>query len=187
MNTPEEQNKTFEEYQRLREETAQRLEYINGTVFMSAPPNTIHQRISMKLSAILYRILENKDCEVIAAPYDIELSDDRQDEKNIVIPDLSVICDKNSFTANRYVGPPEIIIEILSPSNQSHDLIYKTNLYQTFGVKEYWIINPMLSNIMVYTMGDNQHYRLAENEKQGIVKSKVIEGFEVDVEEIFKS
>ena len=47
----------------------------------------------------------------------------------MVIPDLSVICDKSGFTNNKYVGVPTLIIEILSPSNQSHDLVTKSNIF----------------------------------------------------------
>jgi Uma2 family endonuclease len=52
-------------------------------------------------------------------------------------------------------------------------------------VNEYWIINPILNNIMVYSLGEDNQYRLIENEKQGLIKSSIIKGFEVDVEEIF--
>src|SRR6476620_889146 len=137
---------------------------------MSPSPNTKHQRISMKLSALLFHLLDGKECEVLAAPYDIELVDEESDEKEIIIPDLSIICDKTGFTEQKYIGVPELIIEMISPSNQSHDLIFKTNLYQKFHVKEYWIVNPILNNIMVYSLGEDNQYRLIENERQGLIK-----------------
>jgi Uma2 family endonuclease len=186
LNLPKKQYITVENFEELRKETDQQLEYIDGIVYMSPSPSTKHQRISMKLSALLFRLLEGKDCEVLAAPYDIELVDEENDEKKIIIPDLSIICDKTGFTEQKYIGVPELIIEIISPSNQSHDLIFKTNLYQKFCVKEYWIINPILNNIMIYSLGEDNQYRLIENEKQGLVKSNIINGFEVDVEALFK-
>lgn len=186
LNLPNNQYIQFEDYEKLKKETDQLLEYIDGVVYMSPSPNTRHQRISMKLSGFLFRLLDGKDCEVLAAPYDIELVDEESDEKKIIIPDLSIICDKTGFTEQKYMGVPELIIEIISPSNQSHDLIFKTNLYQKFRVKEYWIINPILNNIMVYSLGEDNQYRLIENEKQGLVKSNIINGFEVDVETLFK-
>jgi Uma2 family endonuclease len=186
LNLPKNRSITIEEFEELRKETDQQLEYIDGVVYMSPSPNTKHQRISMKLSAFLFHLLDGKDCEVLAAPYDIELVDEESDEKKIIIPDLSIICDKTGFTELKYIGVPELIIEIISPSNQSHDLIFKTNLYQKFRVKEYWIINPILNNIMVYSLGEDNQYRLIENEKQGLIKSSIINGFEVDVEALFK-
>jgi Uma2 family endonuclease len=140
----------------------------------------------MKLSAFLFNLLADHPCEVIAAPYDIQLTEEENTyEKAVVIPDLSVICDEKGFSDQKYIGVPEIIIEIVNPSNQSHDLIFKTNLYQKFGVKEYWIINPILDNIMVYSLGDDHLYRLVENEKQGVIRSRLIDGFEVEVESLF--
>ena len=93
---------------------------------------------------------------------------------------------KQVLPNKNYIGVPELIIEIISPSNQSHDLIFKTNLYQKSHVKEYWIINPILNNIMVYSLGEDNQYRLIENEKQGLIKSCIINDFEVDVEALFK-
>nr|WP_042357638.1 Uma2 family endonuclease [Bacillus rubiinfantis] len=186
MKLPKDRYITFEEFKELRKETDQQLEYIDGVVYMSPSPNTKHQRISMKLSAFLFQLLDGTDCEVLAAPYDIELVDEESNEKKIIIPDLSIICDKTGFSEQRYTGVPQLIIEIVSPSNQSHDLIFKTNLYQKFQVKEYWIINPILNNIMVYSLGEDMQYRLIENEKQGMIKSSLIIGFEIDVEALFK-
>ncbi|WP_062107801.1 Uma2 family endonuclease [Bacillus niameyensis] len=186
MSLPKGRHVTYEEFEEMRKESEQLMEYIDGIVYMAPSPNTEHQRISMKLSAMLFNLLQDKDCEVLAAPYDIELVDKESDERKVVIPDLSVICDKRFFTDQKYVGIPDLIIEIISPSNQSHDLIFKTNLYQKYGVKEYWIINPILDNIMVYSLGEDKQYRLIENEKRGVVKSRIIDDFEVDVELLFK-
>ncbi|MFD1707915.1 Uma2 family endonuclease [Siminovitchia sediminis] len=186
MKNPQDRHLTFEEFEELRNQSEDRLEYVNGVVYITPSPSTQHQRISMKLSAKLFSLLEGTDCVVIAAPYDIELSGNESDDvKIVVIPDLSVICDKKGFTKQKYVGVPDLIIEILSPSHQAHDLIFKTNLYQANGVKEYWIVNPILHHIMVYTLDDSNQYRLAANEKQGMVRSNIIEGFEVDVEKMF--
>ena len=186
MNLPKDRYVPFEEYEELRNGTDQLLEYIDGVIYMSPSPSAIHQRISMKLSSFLFTLLNGKECEVLAAPYNIELVDEKNEEKTVIIPDLSIICDRTGFTEQKYIGTPEVIIEIISPSNQSHDLIFKTNLYQKYRIKEYWIINPLLDNVMLYYLGEDDKYRLIANEKQGIVTSKIIKGFEVDVQSLFK-
>lgn len=86
---------TLDEYYKLREKSDHLLEYIDGVVFMTPSPSTRHQRISMHLGARLYNFLEGKECEVFHAPFDVELNNENMDGKKIVIPDLSVICDKN--------------------------------------------------------------------------------------------
>lgn len=61
-----------------------------------------------------------------------------------MIPDISVICDKIGLNDNNYVEVPTLIIEILSPSTAWIDISKKLELYQNFGVMEYWIISPKL-------------------------------------------
>ncbi|WP_261854392.1 Uma2 family endonuclease [Clostridium folliculivorans] len=130
--------------------------------------------------------LQGKTCEVFSAPYDIELKKAGIEGTKIVIPDLSIICDKNGFTETKYIGVPSLIVEILSQSNQSHDLITKLNLYMKYGVKEYWIINPMLESVTIYTLNDEDMYeQLNMKTSIGAVKSKVLENFTLDLKDIF--
>ncbi|MEH6945331.1 Uma2 family endonuclease, partial [Bacillus sp. JJ722] len=105
MKLPNEPFVTYEEFLEMRKESDQLLEYIDGVVYMSPSSSTKHQRISMRLSIQLGNLLMGKECEVIAAPYDIVLSDE-ENEKKVVIPDLSVICDPSGFDEQRYVGVP---------------------------------------------------------------------------------
>lgn len=178
---------SYEDYLELREKSDNILEYIDGVVYMSPSPSTKHQRISSKLHAKLYNILEGQNCEVFHAPFDILLIKDDIEGERLVIPDLSVICDKSGFTDSKYIGVPSLIIEILSPSNQSHDLVTKLNLYMKYGVKEYWIVNPILNTVMLYTLNkDNMYEQSIVKTETGIVKSKLFENLEVDIEELFR-
>lgn len=126
---------SVDEYFQIRENSDALLEYIDGFVYMSPSPSTKHQRISRKLENKFGNFIEGKPCELFHAPYDIELKDEKVKGTKIVIPDISIICDKSGFTDARYVGVPSLIVEILSPSNQSHDLItksYKWGIYVSF-------------------------------------------------------
>lgn len=108
------------------------------------------------------------------------------DGNKIVIPDLSVICDKSGLMENKYVGVPTLIMEILSPSNQAHDLVFKLNLYMQYGVKEYWIINPMLNIVQVYQLNNEAQYQQMDALKEkGVIQSEVLKGFQVRLEELF--
>jgi len=177
---------SYQNYLELKEKSDNILEYIDGIVYMSPLPSTKHQRISSKLHAKLYNLLEGKDCEVFHAPFDILLKNDDIEGDKLVIPDLSVICDKSGFTDNKYIGVPSLIIEILSPSNQSHDLVTKLNLYMRYGVKEYWIVNPILNTVMLYTLNESKMYEQSTVKTEtGIVKSKLFDNFEVDIEDLF--
>ncbi|RXT06959.1 Uma2 family endonuclease [Ammoniphilus sp. CFH 90114] len=179
---------SLDEYFKMRENSEDLLEYIDGFVFMAPSPSTRHQRVASRLQVKWGQFLEGKECEVFCAPYDIELKNEKMEGTKIVIPDISIICNKDGFTDARYVGIPDLIIEILSPSNQSHELVTKLNLYMNYGVPEYWIINPMLHSITVYALNHEalyeQHDMKTEN---GQITSKLFDEFRVELEYLFQS
>lgn len=141
---------TIEEFHNLPEGT--HAELINGVLYDMAPsPLRIHQEISMTLSAEIFQYIKSNKgtCKVYTAPFDVKLSDD-----TVVIPDISVICDKNKLTDKGCTGAPDWIIEIVS-SNAVHDYITKLNLYHVYGVTEYWIIDPARELVTVYNFSGN--------------------------------
>lgn len=187
MNLPNENLITLEEFYKMRESSDRPLEYVDGVVFMSPSPSTRHQRISGRLYVQLFHFLEGTDCEVFHAPFDIQLQQEHVEGTNIVIPDLSVICDKRGLTEITYIGVPAVMIEILSPSNQAHDLVFKLNLYMQYGVKEYWIINPILNIVQIYTLNEDlQYQQLDVLRDTGTVRSNVLQGFSVNLETLFQ-
>ncbi|WP_141432325.1 Uma2 family endonuclease [Bacillus sp. 03113] len=107
-------------------------------------------------------------------------------KKKVVIPDISIICEKEGFTENNYHGVPTMIIEILSFSNQSHDLVTKLNLYMKYGVKEYWIVNPILNTVIVYILDEYGGYEQKAIVKEtGLIHSSILQGFYVKVDHLF--
>ncbi|WP_170006396.1 Uma2 family endonuclease [Bacillus fonticola] len=177
---------SVDEFFQIRENSDALLEYIDGFVYMSPSPSTQHQRISNRLETKFKMFLEGKSCELFHAPYDIELKNGEIEGTKIVIPDISIICDKTGFTDARYVGVPNLIVEILSPSNQSHDVITKLNIYMNYGVKEYWIVNPMLNTITVYTLNVDKMYEQHDMKTEtGEITSRLLLGFRVDLKYVF--
>lgn len=127
----------------------QRAELIDGRMYMMAPPNTLHQKISWKLHQEIGNYIKSKggDCDVYAAPFAVFLNGD---DRNYVEPDISVICDRNKIGAEGCSGAPDWIIEIVSPSTQQMDYGIKLFKYRTAGVREYWIVNPLKNTVTVY-------------------------------------
>jgi len=73
------------------------------------------------------------------------------------------------------------------PSNQAHDLVKKLNLYMQYGVKEYWIVNPLLNTVQIYGLNEEWQYHQVEVLKEiGIAHSEVLKGFSMNLEELFK-
>ena len=139
---------TEADYYNLPEDT--RAELIDGTlIYNQAAPSRIHQTILMELAGTILDYIRSKGgpCRVFPAPFAVKL---REDRKTIVEPDISVICDRNKLTDRGCTGAPDWIIEIVSPSNSSHDYVMKLNLYADAGVREYWIVDPSRERILVY-------------------------------------
>lgn len=142
--------------------------------------------ISSRLHARLFHYLEGKDYEVFPAPFNVEPQGERLEGTHIVIPDLLVIRENKGLQENKYVGAPELIIEILSPSNQAHDLVFKMNLYMQAGVNEYWIVNPMLRTFQTYQLDQDGQYRQSQVLKdQGIIESSRFKGLNVNLASLF--
>ena len=125
---------TYADY--LTWEFKERVELFRGWVSRMIPaPNTYHQQISGHLSGWMFNTLKTKQSKWFAAPFDVRLSNTVGGE-TVVQPDLCVVCDSAKITDQECVGPPDWIIEIVSPGNGSRDLETKYALYEEAGVKE---------------------------------------------------
>ena len=82
-------------------------------------------------------------------------------------------------------GAPDIIIEILSPSTAYYDMIQKFRVCEKHGVKEYWLLDPLLKKIEVYINYKKKFEKFSETEAKGSVASKILKGFKVTINEIF--
>lgn len=148
MPLPKEHIYTSEDYWNLPE--GQRAELIDGQIYDMAPPDFIHQKILSELHyAILNYVKSNKgNCEVIPAPLAVNLN---ADDNVWVEPDISVICDKDKISRRGCKGAPDWIIEIISQSTQRIDYSVKLFKYRTAGVREYWIVNPIIKTVQTYS------------------------------------
>lgn len=145
---------TEEDYYNTPEDV--RCELIDGRlIYAQAAPSRIHQSLLSELHYLIKEHIKKKhgDCNVYPAPFAVKLRDDRD---NIVEPDISVICDPIKLTNRGCTGAPDWIIEIVSPSNSSHDYVKKLNLYLDAGVREYWIVDPTTETVLVYNLTDDE-------------------------------
>ena len=147
MLLPKERIYTIDDIYALPDE--QRAELIEGQMYMIAPPNRNHQKISWKLHQEIGNYITSKsgNCDVYAAPFAVFLN---KDDHNYVEPDISVICDQSKLDEKGCYGAPDWIIEIVSPSTQSIDYGIKLFKYRSAGVREYWIVNPLKHTVTVY-------------------------------------
>jgi Uma2 family endonuclease len=167
------------------------VELIKGKIFKkaAAAPKRIHQRVSIKLAAKLYTFLEGKKYQVYDAPFDVRFpKGSKEDHKihDVVQPDICVICDPEKLDDRGCIGAPDLIVEILSPGNSKTELKHKFSLYESHGVKEYWIIHPENQDLLIYTLMDGKYVTTGLLTSGDVVESTVIEGFILDLEEFFR-
>lgn len=175
---------TYKDYL-LFPEDGKRHEIIDGEHFMTPAPSTRHQRISGRIFRILSDFVEeNKLGEVFCAPYDIVLSD-----VDVVQPDIVFISSENKhiITESNIQGTPDLVIEIISETTRKTDKVIKHRLYEKFGVKEYWIIDPVVDTVEVYRPSEIGYKKTAEYEKGEKLSSTLLKDLTIDLEEIFFS
>lgn len=180
---------TYADY--LTWQFSDRVELIKGWIKkMSPAPNTIHQKISFNLSIALGNYFKTNPCKAFAAPFDVRLINKRKSSDNnaittVVQPDLCIICDENKIDENGCIGAPDWIIEILSPGNTKRETQEKFNLYEENLVREYWIVQPGIQNILVFDL-QNEKYQLRKiytNEDE--VSSGIFPELKINFAEIF--
>jgi len=152
----EERRFTYADYKKWELDEGERYELINGEAFAMSGPNTKHQDILREIFVQLCNYLKGKPCRAYCAPYDVRLfyEEDESDD-TVVQPDIMVICDKDKIGPEGCRGAPDLIIEILSPSNTAPEMERKRNLYRKAGVREYWVVDAEHNGLTVYCFRDD--------------------------------
>ncbi len=117
----------------------------------------------------------------MGAPTDVVLAND-----TVLQPDLLFIATENLGIVRKQVyGPPDLAVEILSPSSIRHDRKHKLDLYARFGVKEYWIVDPANHSLEILVLEGNRFAVYSLAAETGLAESKVLAGLTVDVAQVF--
>ena len=115
-----------------------RCELLYGRFYLSASPLAVHQIIVGQLFRLFADVADRTDAVAMVAPMDVHLVD-----HSVVQPDVIFISkQRRDFIENWVEGPPDLLVEVLSPGTASRDRVYKLNLYREHGVGEYWVVDP---------------------------------------------
>lgn len=165
----------------------ERLEIIRGKIFQMAPaPSSYHQHCVSFLNATLYMFLKGKPCHVFPAPYDVIIPSLEGIENTVVQPDLTVVCDEHKITEAGCKGVPDLVVEVVSRSSVKKDLHEKYHLYETAGVKEYWLVNPIDRSLVVFLLDTNGKYQSSKPLTLGDrARSSILSGFSISMDELF--
>ena len=180
---------TYADYYKWRFE--ERVELIKGKIFkMSPAPNRFHQELTRDILLALSNFLHGKRCQVYMAPFDVRLPKKSNDDKDIITvlqPDVCVVCDPSKLDYRGCIGAPDIIVEILSPGNNSKEMKNKYEVYEYACVKEYWVVSPQNQTFLIHTLQDGK-FQLSPVKVPGdVVTSALLPGFSLDLTELFKN
>jgi Uma2 family endonuclease len=128
-------------------ETTQPMELINGEVIVSPAPVPRHQGITLNTAFTLRNIAQTIGGKVYVSPIDVYL-----DEGQVPQPDVVYLAPDSrcEVTDKRLVGPPDLVVEVFSPGSVRHDKLDKFEIYERYGVREYWMLDPQETYIEVY-------------------------------------
>lgn len=170
---------TLEDYLNLPE--FPRYELIEGELLLTPSPNTRHQRAASNIQAALRSWVEtNRLGLVFYAPLDVILFNE-----TTVQPDVMVILNDNRhIIQERIEGPPNLVVEVLSPGTRDRDLTVKRRLFARHGVQEYWIVDLERRTVEVNVWGPHGYNVHQTHAFSDTITSPLLPGFSLAVRQI---
>lgn len=172
---------TYADYLRFPDDGL-RHEIIDGEHYVTPSPATRHQRISRNLLHVIQTYLDTHPIgELFAAPFDALLSD-----FDIVVPDLLYLSTERArfLTSKNLQGPPDLVIEILSPSTRSRDRKLKRDLYERVGVREYWVVDPEQDRVEISRHHDGSFGEPISVPRTGAITTPLLPDFELPLDRV---
>jgi Uma2 family endonuclease len=174
---------TYHHYTAIPDE--QRYEIIDGVLYIAPPAHTIlHQQIVACMGYYFYAYITLKDRgNILLGPIDIELT-----PRTVVQPDLVVLLGALSddfLSSSHIIGTPDLVVEILEPNTAEHDRGRKYNAYARGGVREYWIVDPLINSVEIYALEAGIYHLLGIFRRDDLLPSRVIKDLPVRAYQFF--
>lgn len=173
---------TEDDFEDIQKNFNGKVEFDNGSIFLTSNTSIEHNRIKRKILSKLDRFLEGSKCE--AFDEQIEVIFQSKDEIYKYKPDIFVMCENSTRRGESFTSIPKIIFEVISKSTSSHDYITKLAVYQKFKVQEYNIVEQS-GKIIQYSLSDNQYIISDVYKNNDVYVSSVFKNLSINLEEIF--
>ncbi|HKV37611.1 MAG TPA: Uma2 family endonuclease [Blastocatellia bacterium] len=185
MATPIQPLVTVEDLEYMPEDGNQ-YEVVEGELFVSKSPSIAHQDVCAELTSKLRTYLSGNRIGHAWPGIGVVFS-----HISGVIPDIVYVSNeriKDIASGDRVVGAPDLVVEIVSPGipNSQRDRVVKKQLYASYGVKEYWLVDLLSRTIEVYVLQGKTLELEATYSGQDELVSSVLPGFNCDVDRIFR-
>ena len=174
---------TYEEYLKSPE-IKQRYEIVDGEMIMAPAPTVRHQQILRQLFVLLHRFVSERQLgELLFAPVDVLI---QREPLRTRQPDLLFVSNERAGLLRDIVeGPPDLVVEILSPANTRTNLEDKLADYGGLGVNECWLVSPEARSVEVLRLEGGKWTRISIYGLGDQVQSQVLSGLAFPVDGLF--
>lgn len=163
------------------EETMRPMELVYGVVREPAMPTPSHQLISARLTALLYTHVEELGIGQVFSSLDVVLD---VAAALVIQPDILFVSNERLWMVrDRVWGPPDLVVEILSPSTARRDRTVKLAWYRRYGVRECWLVDPMAETIEIVDLQSMTPARLFDGQEP--IRSYTLPQWTVTSQRIF--
>ena len=172
---------TAEELFNLEDDGYHRYELIKGELLTMSPTKEKHGAVTMTLSALLYiHVTSNNLGRLYAADTGFKLE---SNPDTVLAPDIAFITRDRVGTRSQFYhsGPPDLAVEVISPSDSVPKVERKTALWLQFGTRSVWLVNPRKRTVEV-VRADGERRLFHESDE---LVDDTVPGFSVAVSEIF--
>jgi prevent-host-death family protein len=178
---------SYDEFMAIYEKSTLRMEFINGEIHLLDSPLISHQDILGRLYLCFQAYFVSNKCRVFFAPFDVHFFKQGFKEPDVMQPDLLVACDLegNVSEKGKYMGTPTLVLEVLSASTRTKDMLDKLNTYTLSGVREYWMVDPKTEKVILYAFADRDIDDMQVFTRAEVAKSFFFEGLSVDCGQLF--
>lgn len=181
---PEQGEWTYEDWLQLPDDGA-KYEVIDGELYVTPAPSLKHQSSSNRLCTAMTNYVDAHDLGyVYSSPVDVMLPT----QAVPLEPDIVFVSkDHEEILGEDYIeGVPDLVVEILSPSNWPYDRRVKLRVYQDAGIPEYWILDYRAKTIEVLVLDEGEYTLLGPWGLEETAVSRVLTGFEIAVRDVYR-
>jgi Uma2 family endonuclease len=175
---------TAAEFMALPEDPSKtRYELVHGEVVVSPSPNFDHAYVVTRLITRLHPHVDERKLGIIVCDIDTPFG-----PEDVRRPDLLFF----STARLHYIGkvnlegPPDLCVEVLSPSNRHVDRGDKFELYRDSGVPFYWILDPMTKVVETYRLEGKEYVLTVTAKDDAVVRLPPFDDFELRLAEIWR-
>lgn len=159
-------------------------EIINGEKRVAPSPFGFHQKTIYKIARLIQDYLDkNPIGELYLSPLDVIF----EENVNRLQPDLIFIKNENLGIVQDWIrGVPDLLVEVVSKGTHTRDTVDKKDIYEKYGVSEYWLVYPETKTLEVFTLVHENYEILFSSDEPKTAYSKVLKDFIFSADSIFQ-